>query len=86
MCLLPPALLIVHLTILQDINTGRYMKLSAAAKSADWKLVSVPLIYMLLRVWSVVVDIAIYFLPEDARTHYIQSPVSAVFLILVVSY
>ncbi len=62
------------------------MKLQSAARTADLKLIFVPLIYMLLRVWSVAVDVAIYYLPPDKRMDYRSSDVSAVLLFLVVSW
>ncbi len=61
------------------------MRLQSAARTADLKLIFVPLIYMLLRVWSVAVDIAIYYLPAEQRMDYKSSDISIALLFLVVS-
>ncbi len=58
--------------------------LQSLAKTVDRKLIFVPLIFMFLRVWSLVVDISIYYLPEDLSDNYRKSSASAVFGILEV--
>lgn len=61
------------------------MRLLSACRSADLKLIFIPLIYILLRIWSVAVSIAIYYLPDEQRMDYQSSKVSIALLFLVVS-
>lgn len=55
------------------------LTLQSAVKTADRKLIFVPLLFMVLRVWSIVVDTATYYLPLEARAKYLHSYASAVF-------
>ena len=59
--------------------------LQTTAKTVDKKFIFIPLIYMLLRVWSIGVDIAVFYLPDTKREIYKRNIASAIFIILVVS-
>ena len=56
-----------------------------AVKQADLKLVFIPLIFIMLRVWSVIVDPFIYFVDDNTREHFRMSPASAILVLLRVS-
>lgn len=60
------------------------LSLQSVARTADRKLIFVPLIFMALRVWSLVVDMAVYYLPEEQSIDYRGSYASVVFGILEV--
>lgn len=59
--------------------------LQTTVRTVDKKFIFIPLIYMLLRIWSVGVDIAVFYLPDTKREVYKHMTVSAVFVFLVVS-
>ena len=59
--------------------------LENAVKLADMKLVFIPLVFILLRVWSVIVDPFIYFVDDDTRENFRMSPVAAILFLLRVS-
>ena len=52
----------------------------------DKKLIFVALLFMLLRVWSIIVDISVYYLPMEATETYKHSYASAVLGVLEVCF
>ena len=53
-----------------------------AVKSADVKFVFIPLVFILLRVWSVIADPFLYYVGNSMRAKFKQSPFSAVLILL----
>ncbi|KAL5499668.1 hypothetical protein EMCRGX_G011123 [Ephydatia muelleri] len=68
---------------LQPCALGHCCSLSRRPISkGDRKLAFVPLVFLFLRVWSIVVDVSIYYLPKDDTNRYRQSTASEVIGIL----
>ena len=61
------------------------LALQSSVKTQDVKLIFVPLVFMILRVWSIVVDVCVYYLPLETSVKFRHSYASAVFAILEVS-
>lgn len=55
------------------------------SQMADRKVVIVPVVFMLLKIWGIGVDIGIYFVSTHARTNYRQNAISSVLVFVSVS-
>lgn len=53
-----------------------------AVKSADVKFVFIPVVFILLRVWSIIVDPLDFFVSHDVRVKFRMTPISAVLVLL----
>ena len=56
-----------------------------AVKTADVKLLFIPLVFIMLRIWSIIADPFTYFVDKDQRTSYRKLPLVAVLFLLRVS-
>lgn len=55
------------------------------SQMSDRKIVIVPIVYMLLQVWGLAADIAIYFVSTNAQTNYRENAGSSVLVFVSVS-
>ena len=51
----------------------------------DIKLLFVPLIFLLLRIWSSIISVAVHFSSDNVKYKFLCSPASDVFIVLAVS-
>ena len=63
-------------------NRGTFAGSEEAVKSADVKFVFIPVVFILLRVWSVIADPFLYYVDYSMRAKFKQSPWSAVLFLL----
>ncbi len=59
--------------------------LSSWSANVDVKLIFVPLIFLLLRVWSAIIDVVYLFLTDDEAKWLLHSEITAAFVLLAVS-
>lgn len=59
--------------------------MQARAGSADLKLIFVPLIFLLLRMWSGILDVVLFYQSEQTRLKFRGTIWNAVFVALAVS-
>lgn len=58
--------------------------LKVNATKQDLKLISVPLVFLFLRIWSVLVDIGVYYLPLEHSVAFRKSYASAILILMEV--
>ena len=75
--LLSSQMLKAHSRSTSSIQTGTVL--------ADLKLIFVPLIFLLLRVWSVITDVSAYYLADSKREEFSNTHAAAIILLLAVS-
>ena len=84
----PPTYTLVHTHILSHQvakkRNGSHSLLSSVIR-ADLKLIFVPLIFLLLRIWSFIVDIPAFYLYEEAWLEFRRGWITAVLVLLSVS-
>jgi len=80
-------LLGTHNTLSHQVTKKRNGSLSLLSSviRADLKLIFVPLIFLLLRIWSFIVDVPAFYLYEEAWLHFIRTWTTAILVLLSVS-
>ncbi len=68
------------------VNGHRSMSLFSRVKTPDLKLIFIPLIFLLLRIWGAIVDIPSYYMSEHVREDFRKRHVVAVLIFFGVSY
>lgn len=61
------------------------MQLKSWPFLTDIKLLIIPLMFLLLRVWNFALDVAIFYTPESAAEHFEQSHAAAALIMMSVS-
>lgn len=67
------------------VHTRSTSSIQTRAMLADLKLVFVPLIFLLLRVWSVITDVSVYYLADSKREKFSRTNAAAIIGLLAVS-
>ena len=67
------------------MNGHPSVRMQARAGSADLKLMFVPLIFLLLRLWNGILDIVLFYMSEGTRLQFRGTIWNAVFVALAVS-
>lgn len=72
----------------REVTQNNHMSvvLKSRVKTQDTKLLFVPVVFMVLRIWSIAVDICVYYLPDEAKCRFRENLISAVLSVLEASY
>ena len=71
---------------LERVNGRRQLcslSMHTRARTVDLKLIFVPLIFLLLRIWSSIIDVPVFYLHDEEFT---KTPVNAALVLLAVSF
>lgn len=76
---------IYFLTVqLMKVNGRTALRMQTRAKTVDLKLIFVPLIFLLLRVWSAIIDVPQFNLSTADRDKFRETKANAAFVLLSV--
>ena len=67
------------------MNGHRRLSMHTRARTVDLKLIFVPLIFLLLRIWNAVIDVPVFYLSDEESSEFTRTQANAALVFLAVS-